>query len=50
MKFEQSSMRNLNVAYPEQQRDVPNVRNIMKIDDIWYLTNKTKVRITVAMM
>jgi len=36
------------MPYSEQQRDVPNVRDIMEINDIWYLPNKIKVSIAVA--
>jgi hypothetical protein len=44
----EACIRILNEAYPEQKRDVPNVCNIMKIDDIWYLTKKANVSITIA--
>jgi hypothetical protein len=33
------------MIYSKQQRDVPNIRYIMEINDIWYLPNKIKVRV-----
>jgi hypothetical protein len=39
----------MGLLIPEQQRDMPNVRDIMEINDIWYLPNKIKVSIVVAL-
>lgn len=36
------------VTYPKQQRDVPDVGNIVKIDNIWDLQYEIKLRIQVA--